>query len=140
MKNLRRDLTAKKNTRIRTNNKQNGNTKPELAYEDEAYVTYMTSRRLSGVAMKRMLSISATKPRIVHATSFAGVCSDGLVLCRSAHTSEGQGSRRRRVVVVFALLPKSRQKEKLKKIKIKKRKIRKQSDLVRFSIARIEKE
>jgi hypothetical protein len=37
-------------------------------------------------------------------------------------------------------LPKSRQKEKLKKIKIKKRKIRKQSDLVRFSIARIEKE
>ncbi len=107
-----------KNTRIRTNNKQNGISKPELAYEDEAYVMYMTSRRLSGAAMKRMLSISATKPRIVHATSSAGVCSDGLVLCRSAHTSEGQGSRRRRVVVVFALLPKSRQKEKFKNEKL----------------------
>jgi hypothetical protein len=106
-------LDCKKNTRIRTNNKQNGNTEPELAYEDEAYVMYMTFCRLSGAAMKRMLSISATKPRIVHATSSAGVCSDGLVLCRSPRTSEGQGSRRRQVVVVFALLPKSRQKEKL---------------------------
>jgi hypothetical protein len=37
-----------------------------------------------------MQSITATKPRIVQATSSAGVCSDGLVLCRSAHTSEGQ--------------------------------------------------
>ncbi len=62
-----------KNTRIRTNNKQNGNNKPELAYEDEAYVMYVTSRRLSGAATKRMLSITATKPRIVHATSSAGV-------------------------------------------------------------------
>jgi hypothetical protein len=87
----RRDLIAKKkNTRIRTNNKKNGNNKPELAYEDEAYVMYVTSRRLSGAARKRMQSITATKPRIVQATSSAGVCSDGLVLCRSAHTSEGQ--------------------------------------------------
>lgn len=118
MKNLRRDLIAKKTQEIRTNNKQNGNNKPERAYEDEAHVMYVTSRRLSGAAMKRMLSITATNLRIVHATSSAGVCSDGLVLCRSAHTSEGQGSRRRRVVVVFVLLPKYRQKEKFKNEKL----------------------
>jgi hypothetical protein len=49
-------LDCKNTQEIRTNNKQNGNNKPELAYEDEAYVMYMTSRRLSGAAMKRMLS------------------------------------------------------------------------------------
>jgi hypothetical protein len=70
----------RKNTRIRTNNKQNGNNKPELAYEDEAYVMYVTSRRLSGAAMKRMLSITGTKPRIVHATSSAREYSHSLLL------------------------------------------------------------